>query len=119
MITCANYRFLVQKAVHIFKKSSKDVNAYFRVHSSAMMLSDCSRLGTEYYSTPLLGQHMVNYVVQPWKHLPNYRLRNFIHILSLIYFIRLFKDHYIKPMTHVYMRERHGNKNTRFWATMA
>ena len=25
--------------------------------------------------------------------------------------------HYIKPMTHVYTRERHENKNTRFWAT--
>ena len=26
--------------------------------------------------------------------------------------------HYIKPMTQVHTRERHENKNTRFWATM-
>ena len=25
--------------------------------------------------------------------------------------------HYIKPMTRNYTRERHENKNTRFWAT--
>jgi hypothetical protein len=48
-----------------------------------MMLSDCSRLGEGYYRAPLLGQNMVTYVVQSWKYLPNYRLRNFIHILSL------------------------------------
>ena len=30
-----------------------------------------------------------------------------------------YNSHYIKPMTHVYTRERHENKNTRFWATYA
>ena len=62
---------------------SKHIKVHFTFHFSAMMLCDCSRLGEGYYSAPLLGQHLVTYVIQPWKHLPNYRLRNFVHILYL------------------------------------
>lgn len=80
--SCVMLHTLVIKVVHIlciFVEPIKTIFIYF----SAMMLSDCSRLGEGYYSTPLLGQHLVTYVIQPWKHVPNYRLRNFIHILFL------------------------------------
>ena len=45
-----------------------------------------------------------------------------IHSLSNVVILFTIKTcqpcHYIKPKTHVYTRERHENKNTRFWATM-
>ena len=44
-----------------------------------------------------------------------------IHSLSNVVILFTIKTcqpcHYIKPITHVYTRERHENKNTRFWAT--
>ena len=44
-----------------------------------------------------------------------------IHSLSNVVTLFTIKTcqpcHYIKPMTPVYTRERHENKNTRFWAT--
>ncbi|XP_046847880.1 exportin-5-like [Xenia sp. Carnegie-2017] len=49
-----------------------------------MTLSDCSRLGEGYFCTPSLGEHVVSNVIEPWKHLPKYRLRNYIrHFLKM------------------------------------
>ncbi|XP_028398480.1 exportin-5-like isoform X2 [Dendronephthya gigantea] len=44
----------------------------------AMTLADCSRLGEGFYGAPSLGQHIVTYVIEPWRYVPNYRLRIFI-----------------------------------------
>ena len=50
---------------------------------SATILSDCSRLDYQFYGTPSLGQLLVNFVVETWRYLPNYRMRVPIHILTL------------------------------------
>ena len=38
-------------------------------------------------------------------------------VFILVALARVNMSRWFKPMTHVYTRERHENKNTRFWAT--
>ena len=41
-----------------------------------------------------------------------------MRVFILVALARVNMGHWFnKPMTHVYTRERHKNKNTRFWAT--